>query len=1155
MRLDGNQVHSSATDLANHLGCHHLTSLDHRAVRGLLEPPKFIDPALEVLTERGLQHEANYATSLRDDGCTFVDLSDETAVEKTLAAMREGPDVIFQAPLRQGLWSGRGDFLTRIDTPSDLGAFSYEVLDTKLARTTRAGTLLQLALYSEIVASLQGAIPERMHVVKPGVDFEFESFRYDDFGAYYRRVKSRLEEALSTDDPNQAPGTYPQPVAQCDICRWRPHCNKQRRRDDHLSLVAGMRVLHGKELEDDGTTTLEQLGDAERALTNPPKRGHLETFEKLREQARVQLVGRRERSHVVERRPLEDGCGLLILPEPSPGDVFFDLEGDAFVGESGLEYLIGFAWSEEKGKKLTYKGLWALNATEEKLRFQQFVDEMLLRWNADPGMHIYHFSPYEPSALKRLMGKHGTREVEVDQLLRGGRFVDLHAATRHGLRASVERYGLKELEPFFGFEREVDLHQAGLARRRLEWAFELDRPAETVGADRDTVEAYNRDDCLATAALRTWLEGLRREWVEEGVSIARPPLKTGDASDSVVERREEVARVFEPLVAKLPEDSTEWTEVDRARWLLAHSLDYFRRENNVVWWEFFERRTFELEDAFRDRKAVGGLVPEGIVGETGVRTKKPVFRYGFPAQDLSFGESDELHVSGGDADRPPKESKFGSVFEVRESEGFLDLVKEKGLEDVDPPVLFVHKLFHTGPLEKGLLALGSWVVANDLDGPGPFSAGRDLLLRRPPRLLTEDHPRELRRENETAVEAAVRLVQALDHSLLPIQGPPGAGKTYAGAKMILALVRQGKRIGVTAVGHKVITNLLLATLKMAKEEGIPLEATHKVSKQSNPPGIIAETTGNPAAKKALEKGHVLGGTAWLWARDEFEAELDYLFVDEAGQMSLANVLAASRATKNLVLLGDPAQLEQPQQGAHPDGTDVSALEHLLGESKTMPSTQGLFLDRTWRLHPKICQLTSELHYDGLLKSREGLDQQALHGETPFAGSGLFHVPVPHEGNQSSSPEEVDAVAFVVESLRQPGLTWTDGEGGSRPLETDDLLIVSPYNAQISALKRALPDMRIGTVDKFQGQEAPVVIYSMASSSPEDAPRGLSFLYNPNRLNVATSRARCVVILVASPLLFEPDCRSPEQMRWANGLCRFRELSTEIVLELEPSRTS
>ena len=1149
MRLRDGSLQLAATDLANHLGCRHLTRLDHRVARGALEKPEFVDPVLKVLAERGLQHEAEYLAHLRRQGSSVVELTegDSSARDRTVAAMRDGVDVIFQAALEDGRWQGRADFLIRTDVASDLGPFSYEVYDAKLARDTRAGTILQLSLYSDIVGGIQGRSPEWMHVVKPGADFEPESFRCDEFGAYYRWIRSRVEASVNGDDPQQGPGTYPEPVPQCDICRWRPRCNRQRRADDHLSLVAGMQTLHAQEFVAQGRTTLAELGDAAVALRDPPSRGHVDTFERLRDQARVQLAGRRETRDVVERLPLEEHRGLALLPQASRGDVFFDIEGDAFFGEGGLEYLLGYAFVGAEGAGLDYRAFWAMSLAEEKRAFEQFVDAMIERWQQHPDMHIYHFAHYEPSALKRLMGKHGTRENEVDRMLRADLFVDLHAVTRQGLLASVERYGLKELEPFFGFGRDVELQQAGLARRRVEWALELGRPGEVLEEDRVAVEGYNRDDCVATAALRDWLETVRAQWEAEGRAVPRPPLKSGDASEGVAERRAEVAEVFDPLVAALPEDPETWSEEEQARWLLAHSLDYFRRENNVVWWEFFERRKLELEDALRDRKAVGGLVPLGVVGETGKRVKKPIYRYRFPPQELSFEEGDELHEPGGEADRELKESKIGSVHAVDETQGFLDVIKEKGREDEDPGVVFVHKLYRTGTLEKALLSLGRWVVANGIDQPGPLRACRDLLLRNPPRFVGGSRPGPLRYADEAAVQSAVRIVQELEHGLLAIQGPPGAGKTYAGAKMILELVRQRKRIGVTAVGHKVIANLLKATLKMAEEEGVSLEAVHKVSKRSGDSGAIKETTGNATAEKALDKGQLLGGTAWLWARDEFEGELDYLFVDEAGQMSLANVLAAGRAAKNIVLLGDPAQLEQPQQGAHPDGTEVSALEHLLGRNKTMPPEQGLFLDRTWRLHPDICRFTSELHYEGLLESRDGLEAQQIRGDTPFAGAGLFHVPVVHHGNQSSSPQEVEAVTSVVQSLRQEGLTWVNGDGEEEPLEAEHILIVAPYNAQIGALKKALPGMRIGTVDKFQGQEAPVVIYSTTSSSPEDAPRGLSFLYNPNRLNVATSRARCGVILVASPRLFEPDCRSPEQMRWANGLCRYRELAKVVTL--------
>jgi uncharacterized protein len=299
----------------------------------------------------------------------------------------------------------------------------------------------------------------------------------------------------------------------------------------------------------------------------------------------------------------------------------------------------------------------------------------------------------------------------------------------------------------------------------------------------------------------------------------------------------------------------------------------------------------------------------------------------------------------------------------------------------------------------------------------------------------------------------------------------------------------------------------------------------------------------------IAPGTIVGGTAWLWAHPDAIGRLDVLVIDEAGQMALAQALAAARAARNLVLLGDPQQLEQPTRGAHEDGADVAALVHLLGPAQaTLRAEQGLFLDRTYRLHPAVCAFTSEAYYEGRLQSNSGLQRQRIEGATPFAGAGLFLVEVNHQGNQAQSLEEVDAVTAVARSLLQPGTTWTNAKGETRPLEPGDILVVAPYNSQVSALRRALTSLhvgRVGTVDKFQGQDAPVVIYSCASSSPEDAPRGMAFLYDPHRFNVATSRAFSAAIVVANPRLFEPGCRTLEQMGWANGFCRFDEMALRL----------
>lgn len=365
--------------------------------------------------------------------------------------------------------------------------------------------------------------------------------------------------------------------------------------------------------------------------------------------------------------------------------------------------------------------------------------------------------------------------------------------------------------------------------------------------------------------------------------------------------------------------------------------------------------------------------------------------------------------------------------------------------------------------------------------------------------------------------------------------------------MICELVREGKRVGITATSHKVISNLLREVVKTAAEEKLSnLKCVQKVKEEDKPeqdvPHIQTTIDNKETLAAFLNGANVLAGTQWLWAQEDHFEAVDVLFVDEAGQMSLANVLVVSQAAKSLVLLGDPQQLEQPLRGSHPEGADVSALEHLLAGAKTIPPDKGLFLERTWRLHPKLTQFTSEVFYEGRLQSRDGLENQRIEGHRWLGESGLYYLPAEHQGNQNASQEEVEIIAGLVNSLTEPNVRWIDDKGNSRQLQLGDILVVAPYNTQVSDLSVRLPNARVGTVDKFQGQQAPVVIYSMTTSSPEDAPRGMEFLYSLNRLNVATSRAQAMVIVVASPRLLEPECHTPRQMQLANALCRYAELA-------------
>lgn len=1135
MHQDADGMRLAATDLANHLACHHLTELERAAAEGRFARPVHHDPRLVMLRERGIAHEAAYVESLRVAGRTVVAPcgdDDRLTMAQTLEAMHSGADAIIQAELERDRWVGRVDVLLRAERQSELGAWSYDVADTKLAQETRAGTVLQLCLYADLLADLQGEVPERLMVVKPGDGFPTDVFRAADFMAYFRLVRRRLEAVI---DAGRNDATYPDPVTHCMICRWWRHCDEQRRADDHLSLVASLPSLHQQELNRQGVHTLAQFAEAETPLAEPPERGSVDTFARLHVQAQVQHEARREERQIHRFRPLEPDRGFLRLPAPSRGDIFFDIEADHFAEGGGIEYLLGFAYRDDDTWR--HDALWALDRAEEKRIFAAFIDFVIERYRRFPDMHVYHYAPYEPAAVKRLMGRHATREAAVDRLLRGERFVDLHAITRQGVWLSVERYSLKDVEKFCGYARDVDLREATASRRRIECALDRGLADEVLDADRTAVEGYNRDDCLATLVLRDWLETRRGELeAAEGV-LPRPPTPDDDPTEAIEEREERVRQLFNGLVAELPEDRAAWSEVDRAKWLLAHQLEYFRREDRCSWWEFYRLLELEDDELLDERKALAGLA---FVEAAGGTARCPIHRYRFPLQEASIRAETVMHRVSGDEPGAP----VGKVVAIDSVTGTIDLKKRADAATDHPPSIVALERVSPVPLDGALLQLADSCIDDGLDGDGPWRAARDLLLKRPPRLAGGAN--FVRAEDEPAQDAAIRLARTLDRGVLPIQGPPGTGKTYTGARMIVALAQNGHRIGVTAVSHKVIRNLLAECRRAALEMDVPLRLAHKVKEESEDADDgVEEMTDNATALAALVEHVVVGGTAWLWARDDAADSLDYLFVDEAGQMALATVLAAGRAARNIVLLGDPQQLEQPQRGAHPEGAEVTALQHLLDGHETMPADRGLFLEETWRMHPSICAFTSELYYEGRLGSRPDLDRQALVGDTPLAGSGLYVVPVMHQRNQNRSAEEVETIASIVERLLRGDVGWIDRDGNRHDLVRDDILIVAPYNAQVGALAERLDGMRVGTVDKFQGQQAPVVIYSMTSSSAEDAPRGLSFLYDPHRMNVATSRAKAACILVASPRLFEPECRTPEQMRRANGLCRFRELASVV----------
>ena len=1131
MQRSNGSITLSATDLVGHLSCRYLTRLDIAAANGVLERPKAWDPLLHILRERGARHEQGFVDHLRSEGFEVTVIEgvgvDNDAVARTRDAMIGGCEIIVQGAFRRKGWVGRTDILQRVESPSDLGPWSYEVIDTKLARETKCGTVLQLCLYTDLVKSVQGRRPEFGYVVAPWSNYEPQKFRMDDYSAFYRRVRQSLEEFV------EAPSSdldYPEPKDHCDICGWRANCEARRRTDDHLCLVAGISKLQTNELRSQGINTVSELGAMPLPLAWKPERGSAHAYERVREQARIQVEGRVSGQVVYELLPVVPGYGLSMLPVPSAGDVFFDLEGDPFVGDGGLEYLFGYAFfSADRG--LTYFGDWVFSRADEKKAFERFVDFINERLKQFPDLHIYHFAPYEPSALKRLMGRHATREEALDRLLRSKLFVDLYSVVNHGLRASVESYSIKRLEALYRFSRCVSLPDANSSLTKVQACLELGDLDFIAGEDRAVVEGYNRDDCLSTAALQDWIEARRAQLISQGVDIPRPASQGGEASEAVSAWQERINRLTARLTLDVPTEFADRTEEQHARWLLAHILDWHRREEKALWWEYFRLANLTAGELLDEKAGIAGLE---FIGATGGTERAPVHRYSFPLQETELRGGEQLHSVGG--------KKFGTVESLSLAERWIDIKKRKDSADLHPEAIYAHEVIDSEVLAESLVRIGEHVAEHGIEEDGPYQPARDLLLQSTPRIGVHS----IRHAGESTLEAALRIAPLIEGGVLPIQGPPGTGKTYTAARMICALVRAGKSVGITANSHKVIRNLLNRVVEAAGDMGADVQCIQKVGEAEPDQQRLRFTKDNSALLSAIgNTANVAGGTAWLWARPDAAGAVDVLFIDEAAQMSLANVLAVSQAARSVVLLGDPQQLEQPMQGSHPEGTDVSALHHILGGHQTIPADRGLFLEETWRLHPDICRFTSELFYEGRLRPRPGLEVQNVIANGRVNGTGLRYLPVSHEGNQSSSPEEADCVRDLVSEILSAKPKWIDREGVERELGLEDILIIAPYNAQVFELQERLPNARIGTVDKFQGQEAPIVIYSMTTSSYADAPRGMEFLYSLNRLNVATSRAQCLCVLVASPSVFEAQCRTPRQMQLANAFCRYLELATVI----------
>ncbi|HEY8926521.1 MAG TPA: TM0106 family RecB-like putative nuclease, partial [Polyangia bacterium] len=911
--------------------CLHRTELDRAADAGLVGKPRFSSPGKDALVQRGREHEHAHLEDLRAQGLHVVEIAEfkwndaaavDEAVRLTTEAMTLGRAAIYQATFVQAdasgsgvSWRARADFLRRVPTPSRLGPWSYEPWDTKLAREAKASALLQLCVYADLVADIQGTTPEKVHLILGGPGRPLASYDLRSIAPYYRQVRREFLARMSAERPEPAfPVTdpYPDPVEHCEVCDWSTICEKRRSDDDHVSLVAGITRNQRKALRARGVTTLTALATQSLPLSPPLERTNAASVARVREQARVQREGRLADKPVWElildsnpnrdsdSLPYERGMGLAALPLPSPGDLFFDIEGDPFVGDSGHEYLFGLATREADGEgDGTYQALWSFDAREEKKQFETVVDRIHDRLRAHPDLHVYHFAPYETSALKRLANRLGTRVDEVDDLLRKEIFVDLYRVVRQGIRASVESYSIKKLEPFYGFERKMDLRVAGDARATLELWLEAARPERLANHDPlcREIEDYNREDCLSAWRLRDWLEEQRRELVARvGADIPRPTPEVREVKAKTTDLQARINAAKESLTKDVPAEATERSAAEQGRWLLAQLLEWHAREDKSAWWEFFRMCDLSDGDMVEDPKALGGITYEGISGSV---RKSTVHRFRFIPQEhgLEAGDACEARrpgykkaETGSPAGGHEKKTRGLTLHSLDDDAGFFEVTVGNGKPAPEIGALIPKNIIESPDHRARLLDLAEYTAKHGIDGDGMLQLARDLILRVPPGatasapLLASEAGPALVRPGESAQDAAVRLILELARSerggSLAIQGPPGSGKTHTGALMLLALVQAGLKVGVTGPSHEVIENLLRKACHLAREQGLTLAIGQKVGKDQIGlvDAFVTPMLKDDMVADGLKKGtiQIAAGTTWLWTDADMERSVDVL---------------------------------------------------------------------------------------------------------------------------------------------------------------------------------------------------------------------------------------------------------------------------------------
>jgi uncharacterized protein len=1074
----------------------------------------------KLLQERGIEHERAFLKKLQESGRDVCDLSGvKEKFSVTLEAMRAGREIIYQGALQDAEFVGYSDFLVKVAGPSGFGSHHYEPWDTKLALRAKPHYLVQLACYADLLRKAQGKLPKSVHLVLG--NNEKIPLRTEDYLYHYLQVRRMFVEQqtkFNTDEPPDFSGLE-------DFGRWTTEAERRMEALDHLCRTANIRRVQIRKLYSCGVNTMTDLAAFESGLVPGMKASTLAT---LRHQAQLQLQSNGLPTPKFDVIPSVDGKGLMNLPPFSSMDVYFDMEGYP-LAEGGLEYLFGT--TTIVNGEMTFTDWWAHNPDEERKAFEHFVDWAYGRWSADPLMHIYHYASYEKTALRRLMGKYGTREMELDALLRNEVLVDLLPLVRQSIRVGLPNYSLKSIERLYREKRHGDVSTAiDSVVFYKKWLDRRDGNDWQTSSILAEIRSYNREDCDSTYQLTEWLRKLQKE---QGIPFGNNGVKAAPQS-SAAQSRNNAAALAQRMMEGIPTDDSERTEIQRVRALLAQLLEFHWREAKPVFWAKYDRHKFTEEELFEDSCCLAGLKRSGSRPRISPSQRSILYDYDFDAdQNTKINSRDNCFNSDDLEETVTVESIDSTVGRI--------IIKRS--RDKPAPSECLNLILDEF-VDSSAIAESIYRIAeNFFNGRELPQALQDFLLRRPPRILGWNTG-ALIASNQELAEGTIDVISRMDNTALCIQGPPGSGKTYTAAKAIAYLLKSGKRVGVTSNSHKAIAKLLDEVAKTFEDQ----RAIRIVKIQSDESDfeVTNKRVYKVEPKMFFERGlsmfSLIGGTAWLFSDVRAHGLCDYLFVDEAGQVSLANLVAMSPSSKNIVLIGDQMQLAQPLKGTHPGESGNSLLTYLLRSQDVIAEDFGIFLGTSRRMHPDVCAFISGAVYQDRLHSHPDTSERVLRlsndqHQYVKKSAGLIYVPVEHDGNTQDSEEEADVIVAIIRELQQCSLA---NQALVRRVESKDIMLVAPYNMQVRRLRAMLPGFQVGSVDRFQGQEAPIVIVSMSASAGDGLSRGIEFLFSKNRLNVAISRAQTLAIVVGSPLLAGTRCNSIEQMELVNLYCRILE---------------